>query len=186
MHNADFKRQVRSLGWPGLAGLMALVAAAALILLARSWDSQAAGLQAEADALRGRLRTQIASGAIAEPATPAQWQMNLPPASLRQQRLADLLEMGLRIGLTSTRTEHRLSVDAASGLERLRVSMPLVGGYAQIRHYIESALEHDPALSLDSLKLRRASPMAPEVEAELVWSLHSRSSDADMATGDAR
>lgn len=174
----ELKRQLRSLGWPGLAGLVALIAAAALAFAAQRWDMQAAELQARADRLQARLRVLQASGADqanAEAAvTPDQWHEQLPAASARQQRLADLLEIGLRIGLSPTRTEHRLSVDQAAGLERLRVSMPLTGGYAQLRHYIEAALAHDPALSLDSLKLRRTSPLAPEVEAELVWSLHSR------------
>ena len=39
---------------------------------------------------------------------------------------------------------------------------------------IAAALEHDPALSLDAVKLRRVSPMAAEVDAELQWSLHGR------------
>ena len=83
------------------------------------------------------------------------------------QRLADLLEMGLRLGLQSSRSEHRLSVDAATGLERLRVTMPLSGGYEQLRQYIEAALRHDPGLSLDGLKLRRTSPQAAELEASV-------------------
>ncbi|WP_077034803.1 GspMb/PilO family protein [Pelomonas sp. KK5] len=170
----QFKRQLRSLGWPGLLGALALAGALALGLAARGWDREATGLQARADSLR---RTAaVRNDTITEAAaTPAEWLRRLPPAAERQQRLADLLEIGLRLGLTPQRTEHRLSVDSAAGLERLRVTMPLTGGYAQLRHFIEAALEHDPALSLDSLKLRRSTPQAAELEAELVWSLHGRS-----------
>lgn len=174
MNAAVLKRQLQSLGLPGIGGALALLLAIALLLLAHAWDGQAAALQTEADALRTSLRAQRASAVEAPPVTPQQWQANLPPATERQQRLADLLEMGLRAGLASSRTEHRLTVDAASGLERLRISMPVSGGYAPLRQFIGAALEHDPALSLDSLKLRRNTPMAAEVEAELVWSLHSR------------
>jgi len=174
MNVAALKRQMQALGLPGIAGGLAVLLALALLLLAHAWDGQAARLQTEADALRSSLRTQRATAVQAPPATPQQWQANLPPATERQQRLADLLEMGLRAGLASSRTEHRLTVDAASGLERLRISMPVIGGYAQLRQFIGAALEHDTALSLDSLKLRRNTPLAAEVEAELVWSLHSR------------
>jgi Tfp pilus assembly protein PilO len=174
MNAAALKRWMQSLGLPGIAGALALLLAVALLLLGHGWDSQAAGLQTEADALRRSLRAQRATAVEAPPVTPQQWQAQLPPAAERQQRLADLLEMGLRAGLASSRTEHRLTLDAASGLERLRISMPVNGGYAQLRQFIGAALAHDPALSLDSLKLRRTSPMAAEVEAELVWSLHSR------------
>ena len=174
MNAAAVKRHLQALGVPGIAGAVAVLLAVAMLLLAHGWDVQAARWQTEADALRISLRAQRATTVEAPPATPQQWQANLPPAAERQQRLADLLEMGLRAGLASSRTEHRLTVDAASGLERLRISMPVSGGYAQLRRFIGAALAHDPALSLDSLKLRRTTPVAAEVEAELVWSLHSR------------
>lgn len=174
------KRGLRQLGAPGLAGLLTLALAATLLPLAQRWEEQAQSQSAAAERLRAQLRQQRAAarvaGSVPEPAqTQAQWLQALPPAALRQQRLADLLEMGLRLGLVSTRSEHRLSVDANSGLERLRVTMPLSGGYGQLRQYIEAALRHDPALSLDSLKLRRSGPQSAEVEAELQWSLHGRS-----------
>lgn len=170
------RRATRALGWPGLAGLLALLLSAALWWQAARWDQQALQAQSHADQLRHDLRLKRAAGVqeTQAPATQAQWWQALPAATERQQRLADLLEMGLRLGLLSARTEHRLSVDAAAGLERLRVSMPVTGGYAQVRQFIAAALQHDAALSLDGLKLRRASPQAPEVEAELQWSLHSR------------
>lgn len=174
----DLKRSVKALGWPGLLGLFALALAAALALGAQAWTAQAAQLQAEADRLGNQLRGLRAAGLMngpaAAPATPQQWQRALPSAEARQQRLADLLEIGLRSGLVSARTEHRLTVDPGAGLERLRVSMPLTGGYAQLRAFIDAALRHDPALSLDALKLRRNNPSAPELEAELTWSLHGR------------
>ncbi|MEJ6007979.1 GspMb/PilO family protein [Paucibacter sp. AS339] len=170
------KAGVQALGLPGVLGLAGLVLAAALLLLSQHWDQRGAQLQAEADGISSRLRAQRAAGvqAAQAPVTPAQWQAALPSAALRQQRLADLLEIALRQGLVSSRTEHRLSVDAAAGLERLRVSMPVSGGYAQLRSFIEAALRHDPALSLDALKLRRVGPNAAEVEADLSWSLHGR------------
>lgn len=172
------ERAVKRLGPPGLLGLLALLLAAGLLLASQGWGFEAARLQAEADELSRQLRSQraagLSQGPAATPATAEQWQQALPSAELRQQRLADLLEVGTRMGLVSARTEHRLSVDASAGLERLRVSMPLVGTYAQLRAFIAAALRHDPALSLDALKLRRANPQATELEADLVWSLHGR------------
>ena len=178
MKTLPIPRPLRELGWPGLAGAVALAVALAIALLGRSWDAQAAQLQTDADALRISLRQQHAIASTVAPATPQQWFSRLPPAAERQQRLADLLEMGVRAGLAGNRTEHRLTVDAASGLERLRISMPVTGGYAQLRRFIGAALQHDPALSLDSLNLRRATPQSAEIEADLVWSLHSRSEGA--------
>ncbi|WP_428503917.1 GspMb/PilO family protein [Roseateles sp.] len=175
------QRFLRSLGLPGVLALLGLLLAAALAWLGQGWERDAAASAAQADRLRAQLRLQRAAGPLsieAAPATAAQWWQALPPASARQQRLADLLEMSLRLGLQSSRSEHRLSVDAATGLERLRVTMPLSGGYEQLRQYIEAALRHDPGLSLDGLKLRRTSPQAAELEAELQWSLHGRAESA--------
>lgn len=180
MKRQSWTRSLRALGAPGVFAALALALAAGLAWQGQRWGQEAAADAAAADRLRAALRLQRAlapagaASAAELPSTPEQWRQTLPLASLRQQRLADLLEMGLRLGLVSSRTEHRLTVDAASGLERLRVTMPLSGGYAQLRQYIEAALRHDPALSLDSLKLRRANPQAPELEAELQWSLHGR------------
>ncbi|MCV2351421.1 hypothetical protein [Paucibacter sp. Y2R2-4] len=182
------KAGTQALGLPGLMGLAGLVLAAGLTLLSQHWDQRSAALQAEADQLSSRIRAQKAAGVQAEqaPVTAAQWQAALPSSALRQQRLADLLEIALRQGLVSSRTEHRLSVDASSGLERLRVSMPVSGGYAQLRSFIEAALRHDSALSLDALKLRRATPNAAEMEAEMSWSLHGRSEAVAPAAAGAR
>ena len=160
----------KKLGGPGLAGLAALLLAAVALVLGQRWDAQATALQAEARALRAKARP--AAIATAVPVSVQQWQANLPAAAQRQQRLADLLELSIRLDLNGARTEHRLAT--SEGLERLRVTMPVTGSYAQVRRFIGAALEHDPALSLDSIKLRRLSPMSAEVDAELQWSLHGR------------
>lgn len=160
---------LKSLGWPGLAGLAALLLAVVAALLGQRWDAQAAQLQAEARTLRTHARP---AAAVAAPVSVQQWQAALPASSERQQRLADLLELSIRIGLAGARTEHRLS--SSEGLERLRVTMPVTGSYAQVRALISAALAHDPALSLDAVKIRRVSPLTADVDAELQWSLHGR------------
>ncbi|KQV88246.1 hypothetical protein [Pelomonas sp. Root1237] len=167
---AFIKAPVKALGWPGLAGLAALVLAVVAVVLSQRWDAQAVKLQTEARELRAKARPAVA--AASAPVSVQQWQATLPPSSSRQQRLADLLELSIRLDLVGARTEHRLST--SEGLERLRVTMPVTGSYGQVRRFIAAALEHDPALSLDSVKLRRVSPMAADVDAELQWSLHGR------------
>lgn len=162
-------RLVKALGWPGIAGVAALLLAVVAIVLGQRWDAQAAALQAEAHALRAKARPAVVT---AMPVSVQQWQAALPAASARQQRLADLLELSIRLELNGARTEHRLAT--AEGLERLRVTMPVTGSYAQLRRFIGAALAHDPALSLDAVKLRRVSPLSADVDAELQWSLHGR------------
>lgn len=160
---------IQALGWPGLAGAAALLLAVVAVMLGQRWDAQAAALQAEARALRAQARPAVAA---ALPVSVQQWQAALPLPAARQQRLADLLELAIRLDLGGARTEHRLAT--AEGLERLRVTMPVTGPYAQVRRFVAAALAHDPALSLDAVKLRRPSPLSAEVDAELQWSLHGR------------
>ena len=85
-----------------------------------------------------------------------------------------LLTQFARAYLQQQRSEQRLSVDAQTGLERLRISMPVQGSYAQIRQYLGAALAHDPALSLDVLRLRRPQRETQILQADLVWTLHGR------------
>jgi len=167
---------VQRWGWPGLAGVLLLVAAAALALVSRQWQQETTSLQGQAQKLVARLKAQpVAAPQPGRNLARADWLASLPAGAQRQQRLADLLELALRQGLTITRTEHRLNVDAEAGLERLVVNMPVSASYAQLREFIELALQQDPGLSLDSLKLQRANPQAVNVDADLVWSLHARS-----------
>ncbi len=162
--------RLRALGGPGAVGIALLLLALACAGLGRHDDAQALALQTETRQLR--LRPPAPATAASAVLTPQQWQAALPEAGQRQQRLADLLELALRLDLVGSRTEHRLS--SAEGIERLRVTLPVTGSYAQLRRFIEAALAHDPALSLDALKLRRASPLSPEVEAELQWSMFAK------------
>ncbi len=168
-------KPLRALGWPGVLAAVCLAGAGVLALhLTPRWQDQADALAVQQAALRRSLRAQAPTTGSAD--TPAGFLAALPPAEERQQRLADLLEIGLRLGLVQQRSEQRLSVEPETGLERLRVSMPVQGSYAQLRQYLSAALAHDPALGLDSLRLRRAQREGQELQAELSWSLHSRRS----------
>ncbi|MGM9515597.1 hypothetical protein ACS5PK_15165 [Roseateles sp. DB2] len=165
---------LRALGKPGVLAALCLLCAGVLALqLTPRWQDEAEELAVQQAALRRSLRSNAPRSAVGAD-SPAALLAALPPSSQRQQRLADLLEIGLRLGLVQQRSEQRLSVDADTGLERLRVSMPVQGSYAQLRPYLGAALAHDPALSLDSLRLRRAERDSQTLQAELVWTLHSR------------
>ena len=171
-------RSLCALGRPGALAALCLVLTAVLALqLTPRWQAQADELAVQQAELRRSLRTRGALTAHAD--TPAALLASLPPAVERQRRLADLLEMGLRLGLVQERSEQRLSVDEQTGLERLRISMPVQGSYAQLRQYLGAALAHDPALSLDGLRLRRPQREAQILQADLVWTLHGRREPGD-------
>ena len=162
-------------GWPGAIGLGCLVAALAAITL---WLP---ALQRESDALetgvdmaeRRARRATAPQVAIAPLQTPEQrFRDAFPTARQRQERLAALLSIAAEHGLESKRNEFRLSAERDIGLDRYSVSMPLTGPYAQLRAFIEDAQSRDVALSLDSVRIRRASGTAGVVEADLAWSFY--------------
>lgn len=181
-----FRSRIRTLhrlwgawGWLGVVGALALSAAAVLQLSTAVWRADEIDELAKIDEIRSSQRLRMAlrdreTDKSQQRLTPAQWAAELPGSSLRQQRLGDLLEVAVRSGLTMDRTEQSLVNGPIDALDRMRVTMPVSGSYAQVRSFIGEALRQDCGLSLDSLKLTRASIATGDVAADLVWTLHGR------------
>jgi hypothetical protein len=138
----------RTLGWPGLAGAVALVAAA--------WV-ESGGLALQAGVASDD--TAATAGAVPAPAPPRR----VPPVA---ERLAGLLELALREGVAVQRTEQRARGAGESGT---RLHMPARGAYVELRRFIEHALLADPDLALESVLLRRSTAGEALLDAELVW-----------------
>ena len=167
--------QARRWGWPGAIGLAGLVAAlAATTLWLPALQRESDSLEASADLAERHARRLAAPRAASAPQlTPAQRFLDaFPSARLRQERLAALLTLAAEHGLESKRNELRLAAERDLALDRYSVTMPLTGPYAQLRAFIEAAQSRDATLSLDRLRLRRASSGAAVVEADLGWSFY--------------
>ncbi len=170
-------RQARRWGWPGALGLLLLVAAAALWLLwlpalREAADSSSAKADA-AELTAARMSSTRRSAALQTPA-PQKFVDPFPPAATRQARLGALWSLAAEHGLDAKRSELRLSPQRGLGLLRYSVNMPLSGSYAALRAFVEDAQRRDPALSVDRLRLRRASASATTVDADLTWSLYMK------------
>ncbi len=162
--------RARLLGWP--AAVAALLTVAALI--GALWlPREQARLDAQRQALGARraalkLPTQAAARADDAGAFAA----SLPPDSERQVRTAALLALTAELGLPWPRSEFRYQTDRELGVAQYRVAMQLGGRYDALRGFIAEALRRDPALALDSLRLRREP--GGMLRAELAWVLHMR------------
>jgi hypothetical protein len=181
-------RQARAWGWPFAAGLAALAATALVsLLLVPRLRQESMDVAADADrAARRSLRAASAAtdaGRLAP--APVRFAAAFPAAEARQTRVAALLELAVHHALALKRGEFQLERDKATGLERYSVTMPLSGSYLQLRAFVEEALANDAALSLDHLRLRRATASAGIVEADLKWSFYMRPA-SDAAPGVAR
>lgn len=167
--------QARGWGWPGAVGLVGVIAA---LIAATIWlpalQRQSDAFAADTDAAELRAARLESQRRVKVPAAlaPQRFRDGFPSARARQERLAALLTLAAQHGLEPRRAEFRLTQDADLGLLRYSVNMPLAGPYAQLRAFIEEAQARDPALGLDRARMRRASPNAATVEAELGWTLY--------------
>lgn len=74
-------------------------------------------------------------------------------------------------GLELRSAEYRLA-DSPGRIERYQIMLPVVGSYAQIWTFLETALAEIPMLSLDQVSLRRKSVGEARAEAEVSLTLH--------------
>ena len=173
----DVLGQARAWGWPFALGAAALVVAGVVgMVLVPATRREVEAVSADADSAT-RQASRPADNGVAGHAIdsgPERFLAAFPAADARQARVATLLELAGHHGLEIRRSEFQLGKDKESGLLRYSVTMPLTGSYAQLRGFVEDALACDAALSLDRLRLRRASPGASLVEADLTWSFYMR------------
>lgn len=158
----------RRLGWPAaLAALLTLAAVAGAAWLPR----EQAALDAQRQALIAR-RAALAKSPAAAAAKDdgSALAASLPPDSTRQARTAALLALSTEMGLPWPRSEFRYQADRDLGLAQYRVAMQLGGRYGALRDFVAEALQRDPALALEGVRLRREP--GGQIKAELAWVLH--------------
>lgn len=160
--------RLRRLGWP--AALAAALTGAAIVgalWLPREQDrldAQRLALTARRAALQPHRAVALANdNGVALAAS-------LPPDGERQARTAALLALATELGLPWPRSEFRYQADRELGLAQYRVAMQFSGRYGALRDFVAEALKRDPALALDSLRLRREP--GGQIKAELAWVLH--------------
>lgn len=178
----DAVTMLRASGWPGVVGAVCLaIAAGAAAWWLPAMRRESAALAAAADAAEQRTRriAQQRRTTTDAPVSSAQrFRAAFPSALDRQDRLAAMLALAAERQLEPRRSEFQLSLDRDLGLLRYTVTMPLSGPYDQVRDFIEAVHARDPALSLDRLRLRRASAGTSVVETDLTWSLYMRTGTA--------
>jgi hypothetical protein len=158
-------------GLPLAMALLVLVSALALdAWLAPRWRNEAGTLHEQAlalqrdarDAEQRRQQDRNDPGAAAAP--------QLPDASLASSRMADLLALAVRNGVSVQRLQ-RVGADAAAGSARTPLVMPVRATYEDLRRFVATALLDDAALALERVSLRRSRSDVGELEGELQWTL---------------
>ncbi len=152
------------LAWP----LCALLLVAAALL---AWDATRAGAPAAA-VVAPRLPSVATAGAEDGQALAAFRQALVPAdeATATVRRLVTLTQPEL----AWQRAEFAQSEDAAPGVARLQITVPVSGEYRAVRTALQRALLEMPQLSLDQVRLQREAGPAAVLEARLRFSLWLR------------
>lgn len=178
----------RGWGWPGAVGVALLLVA--LLLAAGATpavERDALAAQERASGFRQQAARESRRVATTQPqASGAEaFRDGFPSASVRARRVAELLALAQRHGLTVRRSEFRHQPEPALGLARYRITLPAEGDYSALRAFALDSLDRDPALALDGLRIVRAEGGTGRLRAELRYTLFTRL-DPDNADGGPR
>jgi hypothetical protein len=163
------------LGGAGLAALLLLAAAFAfLMLVLQPLEERSARLERRLEQLRPR--APAPGGRVVRTGDSAAAQLAAFYAYLDRGRtppewLARLHAIAEGAGLQLPSAEYRLR-DTGTPLERYEIVLPVSGSYAELRAFLERALDEVPVLSLDGVGLSRASAEQARLRAELRLTLH--------------
>ncbi len=181
------------LSWPGALGLVLLIAAGLLqtLHIAPLRDASR-DLQQRAERLA---RTGPPPVLDVSPKV-VNLSATLPTAEQMPQAIADLFNAARHAGLSLQQGSYRAEVDkstssprptsnpksnltpppspiaAPGSLFRYRISLPVQGEYPAIRSFVSEALEQQPSLALDGMRLQRDLIGNAQIEAELRFTLY--------------
>ncbi|MEQ1686745.1 MAG: hypothetical protein ABL916_24090 [Burkholderiaceae bacterium] len=165
----------RHMGWPGLLAVLVLIGAGAT-----TWIARPAIATAQRDLLRAHVaRLDAASrlraaGPVAGTRDPRDTARDaLPSASRRSESIATLLDVLDKGKVAADRAEYTAE-DQEPGLVRVRVVVPIEGGYGPSRQMIASILNALPNAALDGVDLERPAESAESLTGQLRLSLFFR------------
>ena len=166
---------LRRLGSAGVIGIGVLVACAgfwgsALVPVEQELAAQRLALE------RLRARTPYQPVATSGRAEELRRFYNLfPTAASLTDELERVHALARRAGLELAQGEYRLE-RPAYGLWAYRVTLPVRGGYAQVRGFMAALLREMPTASLEGLRFERRKAAETELDAQLRITLHLRPS----------
>jgi Tfp pilus assembly protein PilO len=171
----SLRRQVSAMGWPGVAGAVLIAlslafAASAIVPL----ETRIGELKADVASLRAKLQSAPATAAeVAAAGDPlTNFYAFFPPLGSTPEWLQRIFSLAEAQGLRLEAGEYRLKRERDFKLARYELTLPVRGGYPQIREFVSQVLTEVPASSLDELSLRREDSASATVEARIRLTLH--------------
>ncbi len=168
-------RAVWSVSRTGRAGLVgiALLLAAAVFLVSTHLQ-----VAAEVVGLREDLATassRASTAATEVTADPAAGLRTLPGRAEVPALLRHMFDEATRAALSVDTAKYEVVTTKGSGVVRYQIAFPVTGPYPQIRTFIDSILATMPAVGLRDLALERKAIGDAEIEAQLRFTIYTRS-----------
>jgi hypothetical protein len=165
----------RRMGWAGALAMLVLIAAAVVF-----WAVRPAIAASQRDLLRAHVARLDATARL-RGAAPDAGQRDprdavrdaFPPVSRRGESIATLLAL-LEQGRVSADRAEYVAQDEEPGLVRVRMTLPIEGGYGAARQLIAAVLNGLPHAALDGLDLERPSESGERLSGQLRFSLFFR------------
>lgn len=97
---------------------------------------------------------------------------SLPARNEAPDLLEKIFDAAYELNLSPEQGEFRLVKEQDAAFLRYQVSLPVQGGYPDIRKFVNTVLEQIPAASLDSISFNREDVKKTEVEANVHFTLY--------------
>lgn len=164
----QFFRWGRILGMTGLVGVAMLVAALVLQFIQVETSHRATIAQ---QTTLAALRHVAASQAVVPRPQPVNPLSALPPTGEAAQQIGALEQLAHAYGLELPRGQYSVAQLTGIPLLRWQLILPIEASYPALHGFLAAALERQPNLTLDELKLKRDSIETDVLQTELRMSL---------------
>jgi hypothetical protein len=169
---------LQRLGRPGVIGIALLASSLGLAVstLLPSWQ-ELGRLRAKAAAAQESLRTAAARAPRPDESPAGQlraFYAFFPLHTDASGSLSHMFAAARESGLQLSRGEYAIVTDRQTGLVVYRMTLPVRGGYTQIREFVAASLKAVPALALDEVTFERPKISETQVQARVRLTLYLR------------
>ena len=174
--NGKLQQLMRELGWQGMSGM-------ALLLLGLLFSSTVLKPQEErATEMRDRAESQNPRSSLG--AEMQREALKSPSAMLERfygffvsdqeitDHLAKLYNLAQSNGLELRQGDYKAVQSKGERMTQYQISLPVAGGYNQIRGFAAQVLDQMPVVSLDQIKFERKHAFDQILEAQIIFTLY--------------
>jgi Tfp pilus assembly protein PilO len=166
---------VKYLGVPGLAGLVLIVLASAVllgfILPAEAKSKRVASAAVDLQNPRNLELSNTVTRALPVESGLDSFYKSLPPEQSAVNVLDKIYKSASNESLRLTQGEYKFTRDKAGRFGNYQITLPVRGSYVQVRKFIAKVLNGVPTASLDGVSFKRETIGGTDLEAKIQFSV---------------